>query len=490
MAIVQSFGKLQSMDGQAPSWGSTSGGSLSLYGLNQAYGEIYRTQPNVRICVDFLARNVAQLGLHVFRRISNTDRERLPNHDLAQWMAHPNPSTSRYRLVESLVADLGIYFNAYWLKIRYERPDGRPAIGLVRLPPNEMRVEGGLLPSHFVWSSNGREKSLPLSEVVYFNGYNPLNPLMGLSPMETLRRILAEEHAAGAYRESLWARGAKHEGVIERPLAAPKWTPEQRQDWRRQWQEFSTGAKAGMTAVLDDGMTYKQTSFSSKDSEYTAGGKLRREICAAQYHIPMPFVGILEHATFSNVKEQHKHLYQDCLGPWTEGITQEIERQLLVECDDQTDVYTEFNIAAKLAGSFEEQATGLQLAVGKPWMKVNEARAIQNLPRDEDPESDRVAAQQGGPSTRTTSPAADDDATAARADSIIAAHRARQQARLNKVPEEDRADLFEQKFTRWTTELANDLASVVGAAEASIRAKRTNQRTLSVLRAIDAEVSA
>jgi hypothetical protein len=39
----------------------------------------------------------------------------------------------------------------------------------------------------------------------------------------------------------------------------------------------------------------------------------------------------------------------------------------------------EFNLKAKLAGSFEEQARALQSAVGGPWMTRNEARAMDNL---------------------------------------------------------------------------------------------------------------
>lgn len=493
MAIIQSFGALQSMANSTPMWAGGSGGSLNLYGLNQAYADIYRTQPNVRICVDFLARNIAQLGLPVYRRISDTDRERLADHDLSKWLSNPNPSTTRYRLVESLVSDLGIYFNAYWLKIRYQSTDGRDAIGLVRLPPDEVCVEGGILPSKFVWTSNGRQKDIPLSEMVYFNGYSPLNSKMGLSPLETLRRILAEEQAAGAYRESLWSHGAKHEGVIERPATAPKWTPPQRQQFREQWQEFASSAKAGMTAVLDEGMTYKPTSFSSKDSEYTAGGKLRREVCAASYHIPLPLVGILDHATFSNVKEQHKHLYQDTLGPWNEMISQEIERQLLVECADQANVYIEFNIEAKLQGSFEEQATALQTATGRPWMAPNEARAIRNLPRIDSPEMDTVAPQQGGPSSsRAPSndpvPAAPADASAVDTAPILQAHRARQRARLSKRPSDERADAFAAGMDRWNRELAADLAAIVGETTAVQMAEVANAQTLAQLtEAADAE---
>ena len=97
---------------------------------------------------------------------------------------------------------------------------------------------------------------------MYVNGYNPLNPLVGLSPLETLRRILAEDAAASEHRARYWRNAARMEGVIERPKDAPKWTPTQKQTWREQWQTRFTGPQsAGQTPVLEDGMTFKQTSL-------------------------------------------------------------------------------------------------------------------------------------------------------------------------------------------------------------------------------------
>jgi len=499
--IVRTFEGLQALTAQRPAW-SSSGSDLNLYGLNQAYGEIYRTQPNVRICADFLSRNIAHVGMQVYRRVSTTDRLRLVDHDLALWLGKPNPSTRRYRLIESLVSDLAIYFNAYWLKVRYVLRNGRPAIGLVRVPPEEMEVKGGLLPTHFEWTSNGRVKRLELSDVVYFNGYNPLNPLMGLSPLETLRRILAEEAAAGEYREQFWRRGARVPGVVTRPATARRYDPTQAADWRAQWRAAYGGATGEDTVLLQDGETFQQTSATAKDSEYTLSGKLRREICAAAYHIPQPFVGILEHATFSNVKEQHKHLYQDTLGPWFELIDQEVEGQLLIECKDRADIYIEFNIDAKMAGSFEEQAQSLQMAVGKPWMKVNEARALRNYPRDEDPESDRIAPQQGGPSDATahptrpptrTAPARDDEddededeAEALTIEPVLHAARLRQQARLAKLPVTARACAFLADLDRWNQILTADLTLILGPERAARRAVRANTATLDRLIAMEA----
>src|SRR5688572_16141759 len=121
MAIVSSFGALQVYTANRSSfWKSGDvGGSVSLAtGTASTYAHIYETQPNVRICVEFLARNIAQLGLHVFRRVSDTDRVRLFDHDVANWLSRPNPQMTRYRLFEATVQDFAIYANAFWLKVR------------------------------------------------------------------------------------------------------------------------------------------------------------------------------------------------------------------------------------------------------------------------------------------------------------------------------------------------------------------------------------
>ena len=403
MAIVSSFGALQALTSERNQswWGASDiAGSVNLGDAFATYGEIYRTQPNVRICVDFLARNIAQLGLHVYRRVSDTDRVRLTDHPVARWLKRPNPATSSYRLKESLVSDLAIYNNAFLLKLRYRDTDGTRQIGLVRLPPEQMTVSGGILPSLYTWTlEDGTEKDYFPEDIVHINGYDPTNSLIGLSPMETLRRILAEAHAAGAYRESFWRNSARFEGVIERPhMPAGKkdWTADQRREFRTGVRAFRQGgAKSGEILVLEDGMQYKPVSGDAQKNQYIEGIKLARSICAAQWHIPEPMVGILEHATLANVKEYHKHLYQDTLGPPCVHIEEEFERQVVTESDDQDGIYLEFNIAEKLKGSFEEQAAALQALVGKPVMTANEGRARLNLPRMDDAEADKLAVQPG-----------------------------------------------------------------------------------------------
>ena len=467
MAIVQSRGTLRSVERApgAPAVGPSSG-SVFDNACAATYAAIFRTQPAVRTVVSFLARNVADLGLHVFRLVSDTDRVRLRDHELAQWIAKPNPAMTRYRMIENLMHDMGIYFNGYWLKLR-----GDPKrLWFVRLPPEDVTVDGWLLPSLFLWTQpDGMVLELPPSDVVHFNGYDPANPLAGLSPIETLRQLLAEEAAASAYRRDFFANSSRMEGVIQRPKEAPKWSPEQKLAWREQWQtRFAGPGNAGQVPVLEDGMTYHPNSYSARDSQFYEVRQLTREEAARSYHVPLPMVGILDHATFSNIKEQHKNLYQDSLGPWLTMIQEEFERQLLPECDDQRDVYTEFNIEQKLRGSFEEQAAAFQTLVGSPVVTVNEARGRLNLPAlTDDPSADRVAHPLNMTTAAAPGPAAPTGRAipAALTAPIIRASWHRQQARLAKVPPEDRAARFDR--LRWDRELAADLTPVYRRAGAT-----------------------
>ena len=377
MAFVASAGSVRSLSRQ-----NIAGPSRILLSSNYAvdYAEIWKTQESVRTVVSFLARNIAQLGLHFYERIGDADRQRLNDHPLAQLLRRPNPYTSRYRFIQALVSDFAIYDNAYWLKTTFnEQP-----VGLVRIPPTMIKPAGDnwLTPDSFeVKGANGTKK-YPADQVVYFRGYG-LEHDAGISPLESLRRILREEWASSEMREQIMRNGARMSGYLLRPPDAPAWSDTARDRFRRQWQAqyAGNGPGAGGTPILEDGMTFTPVSQTAKDLQYIEARQLTREEVAAAYHVPPPMVGLLQNATFSNITEQHKMLYADTLGPWLTMISEEIELQLIGDFEAQPDrFYCEFNIREKLSGSFEERADAIQKAVGGPIMTVNEARALDNRP--------------------------------------------------------------------------------------------------------------
>lgn len=343
------------------------------------YAAIYATQPNVQTCVSFRARNFAHVGLHAFRRVSDTDRDRLDfNHELAQVIAKPSPYISRYRYFEALESDLQVFGNHYSLKIKSSQT-GR--LELWRVPPQSIRVADGgswLHPEAYVLGTGKAAKDVPASSVFHVHNYNAKDPRYGLSPLEALRRILNEEEQAGRYRENFWKNAARIEGVLTHPQTL---TPTAKDYLKASWEALNTGeAASGRTAILEEGMKFETTSFNARDSQYIEARKLAREEVAAALHIPPPMVGVLDHATFSNIREQHRMLYQDCLGPQFALVEDEFMRSVVPDVPDTDNVYIEFNIHEKLQGSFEEESEALMRATGAPYMLRSEARARRNLP--------------------------------------------------------------------------------------------------------------
>lgn len=381
MAFVASAGSVQGLS--RPNYRVPQRIALSST-FSADYHQIWRTQGSVRMVVTFLARNIAQLGLPLYHRAGDSDRQRLQDHPLAKLLRQPNPWTTRYRFINALVHDFAIHDVAYLLKTKV---DGS-TVGLVRIPPMLVRPKGEnwLTPDEFEVAGSKSRKRYPADQVVYFRGYGGGDGIddAGVSPLEALRQTLREEWTGSKMREQIMRNGSRASGYLERPAGAPPWSPDARERFRTQWQSQYVGdnaAEAGGTPILEDGMTFNDVSQTAKDLQYVEGRKLTREEVAAAYFIPPPMVGILDHASFSNITEQHKMLYQDTLGPWLTMIQDEIALQLVPDFESKPDqFYVEFNLREKLTGSFEERAASIQASVGAPWMTRNEARALDNRP--------------------------------------------------------------------------------------------------------------
>jgi HK97 family phage portal protein len=358
--------------------------------LALTYGQIYESQPAVRMVVDFLARGAASMAVQTFKRVSDTDRKRLapPDSPMAYLLeVAANPTTTGYRLIHGLISDRAIYDAAFWLKIRPGGPGSATAPGyLRRIPPARVVPIGGDWFEVDAYRILGNKGYLDVAaaDMVAFTGYHPSDVRIGMSPIESIRTILAEEYAATEARAALWRSGWLASGWVKRPIEAPEWSDPARQRFEADFAAYQlTGPKSGGSPVFEDGMSWEQAGYSPKDAQYVESRRLTREETAAAYHIAPPLVGILEHATFSNIKEQHIGYYVDTLGPWTTSTEQEINVQLVPDFYPGArtgKVYVEFNINAKLKGDFEQQAAQLTTAIGGPYMTPNEGRARINLP--------------------------------------------------------------------------------------------------------------
>jgi phage portal protein BeeE len=88
------------------------------------------------------------------------------------------------------------------------------------------------------------------ADVMHIKYYNPPDPRLGLSPLESSRRILAEEAAEDEYREFFWRNRARPEvGVKTRASSA---TPDS-SVCARAGAPITRAARTPDTAFLEEG---------------------------------------------------------------------------------------------------------------------------------------------------------------------------------------------------------------------------------------------
>lgn len=347
---------------------------------------MYRTQPYLRSVVDFLGRNIAQLGLHCYDRVSDTERIRDTTSAMPLLIQSPNDHTTRYELLNALISDLALWDEAFWLLTPASGTTSgwkvtqipvvwvnRPYAGTYWEPGYWLIVRPGHVP-----------EVVPAEQMIHFHGWDPEYSHLGVSPVGTLKHILYEQVAAVVYRQQRWEKGGRVGHVITRPATAPAWSIDAEERFRREWRNSYSGnygPEAGGTPILQDGMTLTKIGFSAVEDEFVEASKLALTTVAAVYHVNPTMLGLLDNANYSNVREFRRMLYGDTLGPWLSMIEDRVNNFVVPKVQGVgSQLYVEFNIAEKLQGSFEEQATVASMAVGGPYMTRNEYRLRQNLP--------------------------------------------------------------------------------------------------------------
>ena len=357
--------------------------------MEQSPSELWATQPHLRLVIDFLARTIAQLGLHAYDRKADGGRERQQGTELARVLAKPNADQTNFEFIRELVGDLALYDEAYSLRLVENRKDIEASYSVRNLRPSWVVGTKGAtaytVEYYLVRFPESPETfEVPAAQVVHFSGWNPVDPRTGVTPLIALKGTLSEQIYAATFRKQLWQRGGRVGSYLTRPAEAPKWDSKVKNSFIQAFKAAWTGeqgSNAGGVPLLEDGMELKRLGFSAKEEQYVEGNKLSLQTVASVYHVNPTMVGLLDNANYSNVREFRRMLYGETLGPRIVELQQRINAFLLPLLGvDPDQTYCEFNIESQLRGSIEEQAKVFSTSVGGPWLTINEARAMQNLP--------------------------------------------------------------------------------------------------------------
>ena len=358
------------------------------YGVSVAHldaAQLYRTQPNLRAVISFLADNAAQIPIKVYERASDTDRPRVLDSPAALLLSHPNPDMTAFEFKRWMYSDLLLFERFLTLLI----PSTQTESGWELRPVptawiQSYRGNSPFAPGSIIIGVPGNAPiEVPASRFVLFHGYDPTDPMRQYSRISALKETLHEQVESNKFRRQMWHRGGRFNAYLTRPKDVEQWNDAAferfKETFKASW-AGSEAAEGGGMPILEDGMEIKTVQFNSRDAQWAESVKLSREDCAAVYHVNPAMIWPGSGQTYASAKDNARALYNDCLAPTLMQATDRINMMILPRIGEAKNHYAAYDITIKTEGTYEEKIKTLSSAVGAPFLSRNEARAALDLP--------------------------------------------------------------------------------------------------------------
>lgn len=359
------------------------------YGVSVAHldaAQLYRTQPNLRAVISFLADNAASVPIKIYDRVSDTDRPRVLDSPGAKLLSRPNPDMTAFEFKRWAYSDLLLYER--FLALIIPSKDTESGWELRPVPASWIQSYKGESPFApefvIIGARNGTAPiEVPADKFILFHGYDPTDPMRQYSRISALKDSLHEQVESNRFRRQMWHRGGRFNAYVTRPKDVEQWSDSAFERFKETFKSSWAGDKAGEAGgmpIMEDGMEIKTVQFNSRDAQWAESVKLSREDCAAVYHVNPGLIWPGSGQTYASVKENARALYNDCLTPLLIQFTDRLNMAVLPRVGEPPSHYIAYDITIKTEGTFEEKIATLSSAVGAPFLSRNEARARLDLP--------------------------------------------------------------------------------------------------------------
>jgi HK97 family phage portal protein len=319
--------------------------------------------------VSLLAGATGSLPLIVYRRLGEDGRERAHTH--RTWpLLHdqPNPEMAADEVWELVMAHLLLWGNAFIAKIR---DNFGVVTELWPLRPNRVQVgrdnQGN---RYFVVDGNGRYDN---RDILHIRGLGT-DGLVGLSPVQQARQMLAGAMALEEFTGDFWANDAQPGVVLSHPN---KLSPDAAKNLKASWD--AAHKVKGKTAVLEEGITVERLTMPLEDAQFIETQKFNDLRVAQLFRIPPFYLGAAsgDSLTYSNAETQGIDFVRWSLRRWLIRIEGALLRDPSLFLQGQR-FYPEFLVDSLLRADTAVRYGAYKTALDGQFLTVDEVRELEN----------------------------------------------------------------------------------------------------------------
>lgn len=334
----------------------------------------------VYACVRLISGAIAQLPVHVYRRVGD-GRRPVGGHPLLPLLAdRPNPEIDAGEFWRAMVGWMLLRGNAFAVR---ERGGGGQTVGLWPVAPTSVNLKRGvrgdlgyevtLSDVEFVPGFRpGVAQVVPASRLLHFRAFGL--GLWGLSPVGLARTKVATGYAAEQYGAGFFARGAQPGGVLSTDQSL---SDEQFDRLNEQWADRHGGFGRSYTpAVLEGGLHWENVGLPPGDAQFLETQRYSSAAIAGHiYGVPPHMIGDVDRSTSwgSGIAEQGIGFVRYTLMDWITRL-ERVTRQLFLDSDEYVKFATAGLERGDLKGRYDAYAVGKQWG----WLSTNDIRRLED----------------------------------------------------------------------------------------------------------------
>lgn len=197
------------------------------------------------------------------------------------------------------------------------------------------------------------------------------NRLTGVSPLTSCSPAFALALQSRVVQQTLFSNLTMPRGILQGP---GRIEPELAKRMQAEWEENFSGSGLGKTAVLTNGLEYKDIAFKAIDAELLATIRATTADVARAYCIPLQFLDGETPQTFASAVEGTRALYSLTLRSFAARMADAIAQKVLTRNERANGATVEYDLTTLLLLPGTEQAEFLGKLANAGLATPNELR--------------------------------------------------------------------------------------------------------------------
>lgn len=275
-------------------------------------------------CVNIISTAIASIPLDVCQDTESGNHQKLYDAQIYKLLHdEPNDEDTSYSFRQKMMGALLLYGNAY-AEVQYDGA-GR-VVALWPWPSSMVQIE--LLENRGEYRYRIRDRIVDKEDMLHLRGLC-YEGLVGLSPIQNMKRVLGLGVATEIYASHFYKQGATSKGVVMYP---GKLGEKGKANLAESIGRHNEGlANAHKTMVLEEGAKYVPLTIPQDDAQFIETRKFTRAEIAGLYNVPAMLVPGAEDkaATYASSEQFMREFVDIHLRGWMVLWEQELKRRVL-----------------------------------------------------------------------------------------------------------------------------------------------------------------